>query len=213
MRIVYILCAMSNTQSSSRRDRKKVELQMQIMRQAVRLFREHGFDNTTMEQIAAEADVSKRTLYSYFPVKEAIISFYWKSNVDDNTNRLPQLLLFYHDTRLRLKTVFLSAANAFRVDPEFARIEFGFQFQLLGKDPLNQMYRSGFDNFLAAVLEAGQQNGDLRKDIPAHEMASQLVWAFTAACLMWFTAPGSFSLEDRLEMTISCFLDGAKARP
>lgn len=204
---------MTDSPTQSRRDRKKIEVQMQIMRQAIRLFREHGFDNTTMEQIALEADVAKRTLYSYFPVKESIVSFYWKSNVEENTDRFPQLLSQYPDTRSRLKAVFLSAANAFRTDPEFARIEFGFQFQLLGKDPLNQMYQSGFDKFLAAVVEAGQSMGDVRKDIPAQELASQLVWAFTAACLMWFSAPNSFSLEDHLEMTVNCFLDGAKAQP
>lgn len=202
---------MSDTSPTSRRDRKKTEIQMQIMHQSVKLFRDQGFDNTTMEQIAKEADVAKRTLYSYFPTKEAIISYYWKSNVEENADRFPQLLSQYPDSRSRLKAVFLSAANAFKTDPEFARIEFGFQFQLLGKDPLNKMYQSGFDRFLGAVIQAGQDSGDLRKDVPAQEMASQLVWAFTAACLMWFSAPESFSLEARLEMMVTCFLDGAKA--
>lgn len=211
MPIVCILHIMSDIQTPSRRDRKKAELQMQIMRQAVMLFREHGFDNTTMEQIALEADVAKRTLYSYFPVKEAIVSYYWQSNVEENVDKFPQLLSQYPDTRSRLEAVFLSAADAFKTDPEFARIEFGFQFQLLGKDPLNQMYQSGFDNFLAAVIEAGQQSGDLRNDISAQEIASQLVWAFTATCLMWFSAPDSFLLEDRLVKTVTCFMDGVKA--
>ncbi|HZW25458.1 MAG TPA: TetR/AcrR family transcriptional regulator [Gallionella sp.] len=203
---------MTTTPIPSRRERKKSEMQERIMLQAVELFRQQGFENTTMEQIASQADVAKRTLYSYFPVKEAIISFYWQSNVDANADRFPQLLSEYPDTRSRLKAVFLSAADAFKADPEFARIEFGFHFQLLGKDPLNQMYQSGFDVFLAAVMEAGQQDGDLRSDISAHEMASQLVWAFTASCLMWFSAPDSFALEPNLEMTVDCFLDGAKAQ-
>lgn len=73
------------------------------------------------------------------------------------------------------------------------------------------MYQSGFDNFLAAVIEAGQQSGDLRNDISAQEIASQLVWAFTATCLMWFSAPDSFLLEDRLVKTVTCFMDGVKA--
>jgi len=182
------------------------------MREAIQLFRQQGFDNTTMEQISNIADVAKRTLYSYFPVKETIISFYWQSNVEENTDRFPQLISEYPDTRSRLKAVFLSAADAFKSDPEFARIEFGFHFQLLGKDPLNQMYQSGFDKFLAAVMVAGQHAGDLRTDITAQEMASQLVWAFTATCLMWFSAPHSFLLERSLEITVDCFLDGAKAQ-
>lgn len=203
---------MKDTPLPSRRERKKTAIQMQIMRRAIELFRKQGFDSTTMEQIASEADVAKRTLYSYFPVKEAIISFYWGSNVEENTERFPQLLSEYPDTRSRLKAVFSSAAEAFKSDPEFARIEFGFQFQLLGRDPLNQMYQSGFDEFLAAVIDAGQHTGDLRTDIPTQELASQLVWAFTSASLMWFSAPHSFSLECRLDMTVDCFLDGAKLR-
>lgn len=192
--------------------RKKAELQTLIMRRAVGLFREQGFGATTMEQIAAEADITKRTLYAYFPVKEAIVSFYWKSNVEQNTDRFPQLLSQYPDTRSRLNAVFLSAADAFRADPEFARIEFGFQFQLLARNPLNQMYRSGFDRFLAGVIAAGQEQGDVRKDLPAVELASQLVWSFTSACLLWFSAPESFSLEERLKMLVALFLDGANGR-
>jgi AcrR family transcriptional regulator len=195
----------------SLRDRKKTELQTKILQRAITLFRARGFNNTTMEQIAKDSDVTKRTLYSYFPSKEAIVSYYWKSNVEENADLFPQLLSQYPDTRSRLTAVFLSAANAFRTDPEFARIEFGFQFQLLGKDPLNKMYQSGFDHYLAAVLQVGQESGDVRNDIPSQEMASQLVWAFTAACLMWFSAPDSFSLEDRLKTTVDCFFDGVKA--
>lgn len=201
---------MSETQLAGRRLRKKAQLQTLIMRHAVRLFRERGFDATTMEQIASEADVAKRTLYAYFPVKEAIISFYWKSNVEKNADRFGQLLSEYPDTRSRLTAVFFSAADAFKADPEFARIEFGFQFQLLAKNPLNQMYRSGFDSFLAGVIVAGQECGDVRKDIPAAEMASQLVWSFTSTCLLWFSAPDLFSLEERLETLVTLFLDGAK---
>ncbi len=203
---------MPDIQLTSRRVRKKAELQTLIMRHAVRLFRERGFDATTMEQIAAEADIAKRTLYAYFPVKEAIVSFYWKSNVEENAGRFPQLLSEYPDTRSRLQAVFLSAADAFKADPEFARIELGFQFQLLARNPLNQMYKSGFDSFLAGVVAAGQEQGDVRKDVPAAEMASQLVWAFTSACLLWFSAPESFSLEERLHMLVELFLDGAQAR-
>ncbi len=195
---------------ANRRDRKKAELQASIVHCALRLFRAQGFYATTMEQIASEADITKRTLYAYFPVKEAIVSFYWRSNVDENVDRFPQLLALYADTRARLNAVFLSAANAFKTDPEFARIEFGFQFQQLAKDPGHHLYGNKFGGFLAAVLAAGQERGDVRKDIPAAEMATQLVWSFTSACLLWFSVPHSFSLENRLEMLVTLFLDGAK---
>lgn len=40
---------------------------------AIALFEEHGFDATTVDQIAAAAEVGPRTVYRYFPTKEALV--------------------------------------------------------------------------------------------------------------------------------------------
>jgi AcrR family transcriptional regulator len=39
----------------------------------MRLFREQGFQATTVEQIAEAADVSQSTFFRYFPTKEAVV--------------------------------------------------------------------------------------------------------------------------------------------
>jgi AcrR family transcriptional regulator len=40
---------------------------------AIALFSEQGFDATTVEQIAAAAEVGPRTVYRYYPTKEALV--------------------------------------------------------------------------------------------------------------------------------------------
>lgn len=55
------------------RERKKAQTRAAIQRHALRLFHESGYSATTMEQIAAAADVSPSTLYRYFPTKEDLI--------------------------------------------------------------------------------------------------------------------------------------------
>ncbi len=54
------------------RERKKQRTRATLIDAAVQLCKRQGFDNTTVDQIAAEADVSPRTFSRYFPTKEAI---------------------------------------------------------------------------------------------------------------------------------------------
>jgi AcrR family transcriptional regulator len=48
-----------------------------IFETALELFRDRGFDNTTMQDIAEAAKVAKSAAYYYFPSKEAIVTAYY----------------------------------------------------------------------------------------------------------------------------------------
>lgn len=62
-----------NDGASGLRERKKQRTRATLIDVAARLCLEQGYDNTTVEQIAAAADVSARTFSRYFPTKEAVV--------------------------------------------------------------------------------------------------------------------------------------------
>ena len=57
------------------RERKKAKTRAAIQRHALRLFREQGYGATTVDQIAAAAEISPSTFFRYFPTKEATVLY------------------------------------------------------------------------------------------------------------------------------------------
>jgi AcrR family transcriptional regulator len=63
----------SDAQAPGLRERKKARTRATIRRQAMRLFLEQGYAQTSVEQIAEAAEVSPSTFFRYFPTKEEVV--------------------------------------------------------------------------------------------------------------------------------------------
>ncbi len=57
------------------RERKKQKTRESIQRTALRLFEKQGYEETTIEQIAAAVEISPSTFFNYFPTKEDVVLF------------------------------------------------------------------------------------------------------------------------------------------
>jgi AcrR family transcriptional regulator len=57
------------------RERKKARTRAQLQDHALRLFRDQGYEQTTVEQIAEAAEVSPTTVYRYFPTKADLVLY------------------------------------------------------------------------------------------------------------------------------------------
>jgi AcrR family transcriptional regulator len=78
-------------ESPGLRERKKLRTRAVLIDAAMDLCLKHGYEQTTVEQIAASADVSPRTFSRYFPTKDAV----FLTLVDD----------YAHEVAIELETV------------------------------------------------------------------------------------------------------------
>jgi AcrR family transcriptional regulator len=71
------------------RDRKKLQTRAALTKAAIELFTANGYDATTVEDIAARAEVSPMTFFNYFGSKDAVLF----SERDQHKTRFCQALL------------------------------------------------------------------------------------------------------------------------
>jgi AcrR family transcriptional regulator len=63
----------SENEKMGLRERRKARIRETISVTASRLFLERGYDQVSITDIAREAEVSRRTLFAYFPTKEDLV--------------------------------------------------------------------------------------------------------------------------------------------
>jgi AcrR family transcriptional regulator len=76
------------TKSLGLRERKKIRTRRAISEAAIALFMENGFDNVSVAEVAAAAEVSKMTVFNYFPAKEDLVL----ERVDDHIDEASEVV-------------------------------------------------------------------------------------------------------------------------
>lgn len=203
---------MGEIAETTRRKRKKEETRLKIIDIAMHMFRTRGFDATTMDQIAAEADVAKGTLYNYFPQKEAIISEYWQDSVKTTSAQIATMLHSLPDTKSRLKALFRKAAEWLKKQDVITSVYIRYRMQNIGDCEKNKSLRSGFEDILISLISVGQEAGDIRNDVDVRQLAGYLEMMYLLVCLRWLADPKSFPLEKNLTQMVDFYLTGADGR-
>ncbi|KLU58758.1 HTH-type transcriptional repressor KstR2 [Peptococcaceae bacterium CEB3] len=192
--------------STSRTERKKEETKIKIVSLAMGLFRGQGIKSTTMEQIAEEVDISRKTLYNYFPNKEAIVGEYMKGYLQD----FPQFLDDLPDTCSRLVAVMSKGEEWSKLDISEDVIAAYREYRLntFIQSFKDQRLRSGLSDIYRHIIKLGQESGELRSDINEKELANYLKMIVTVSRL---SNPEKFESRESISKNIDIFLNGARS--
>lgn len=72
------------------RERKKLRTRATLSEVAIALFLERGYDDVSVAEIAAAAEVSRRTLFAYFPTKDDLVLHRFADHEDEAARTVAQ---------------------------------------------------------------------------------------------------------------------------
>ncbi len=201
---------MQNDFPSSRIERKKKQTMKIIIKTAMELINKQGFNSTTMEQIAEEADIAKATLYNYFSSKEAIVSEYVQNHIRETMSDAIKFLLELPDTRSRIMAVIHEQVGYVKENKEIAEIYLAYRMQMMSQVYKDESIRSGVHILINKIIDLGQEQGEIRQDIPIEILATQLDLIRLVTVMGVLTQSDKFPVEETIANNTDLFLNGAK---
>jgi AcrR family transcriptional regulator len=184
---------------------KAEETRERIVDAALQLFRERGFDQTTMRDIAAEAGVATGAAYYYFRSKEELVMAFYLRTAEEARTLLPTAMERTTDLRKRLRAIFDLKLSQFAdhrrlliglarigIDPDHPLSPFGKETQTMRDE--------GIAEFRAALQGSNVRiPKDLQTDLP------RLLWLYQMGVILFWIfddSPGQARTRTLLDGTL-----------
>ena len=160
------------------------ETRRQIVETALKLFREKGFDETTIRDIAARAGLSLGAAYYYFKSKEAIVGAYYDYVQGEHVTRARAAFANERDLRGRLRAALHTKVDIMREDRRLLRALFRYggdpDHELSWFGPATREQRQVSIGIFAEAIAEERFPDDIRDAAPV------LLWALHMGVLLYF---------------------------
>lgn len=152
----------------SLRQRNHERIRQRILETALSLFTAHGFDQTTMDAIAEQAEVGRATLFKYFPTKSSLLLPLAQQILFAELRPQVQTLLEQQPTTIEaLRYYFDLIGQRIEELSDLTRALIK-AIGMVGEDAAEHV--PDFAATLNSILRCGQERGDVRNDLSLEEL-------------------------------------------
>ena len=186
----------------------------QILEAATRVFTQRGFDEARMDDIVAEAGLSKGALYWYFESKEALITAIVDRVFDWEGAHMREIIASDETAPRKIEALIeITVQDLGKMKP-LMPILFEFWSLSLRKESVNQAIKRYYQRFLdliEPVIQQGIAAGDFRP-MNVSRAAITFVAVFEGTMLMWAYFPDRVEFEEQFKITLDILLQGLAAK-
>jgi AcrR family transcriptional regulator len=158
----------------SLRERNKQRVTQRIISAASELFKTRGYHSTTMDDIAEKAEISRATLFNYFPTKEALLIPWGQEIMEQHI--LPQLWKSMQARSTVWQVFQFLFANMNETQQEYPDVIQAFVQEAAKEYHLAPIgsERIGPQEVYTHVIRYGQERGEIRSDLPIENLVRYL---------------------------------------
>ncbi len=193
-------------ESLSRRERKKMETRSALMEAALPLFREKGYDQTTVEEITEQADVAKATFFNYFPSKQALVSELWAWRME----QLHETLQVEQDATGSPMSQFKELLQRFHGEilKDWPLLQQVWAAQLGQPRSPFKHNRRRLTGKLPDLIRSAQACGEVRTDVEPEWVSHLILMAYLSRFGASLHDQGAAPPADDSERIVDLFMDG-----
>lgn len=189
---------------------KSEEKRQKIIDKAAEIFREHGFDSTSMSEICANVGGSKATIYNYFKSKEEIFVCTVKKFADNKKRQLQECLQDNEGNPRDVLTRYATNLLELITRPEIISARRMVCAPTIPASLANEFYNQGpkvSQDRLTEYMEGQMKSGKLRNSNPKLAATQfQSLIAFPTYDKVMFQIKKKFSAEE-IEAIVSSSVD------
>ena len=207
---------MTTVEEPGRRERKRLQMVAHLVGVAGRLFETQPYGSVTMEQIALEADVAKRTLYNHFPTKEALLAHWLEAELKRDLERLAPELRRRSGFVARVSAELDASADWCGRHPAHLAAYLRHRFLSMGDPPQEASAQPNPDRGDIAALwymliADAQRTGELSDRFSAKQLTTWFHHLYLGTLMRWLIEP-TISLRDEFGQMVVLFMEGAASR-
>ena len=187
-----------------------------IVEAALRVCSIRGYKGTTLEEIAAEAGVSRGAIHWHFGTKYNLFLFIGKRAADKIVSFLEEADRSGLSTLEILRNVMKRFLSEFFNDLNFRdAVHLAMRARMTNDmDDLKDIYLESVNKrkrFIAGVIEKGMENGEIRKTADPELIAGAILSYMSGSMNYWIFNSDIFPIENQLDEYIDLFLKGISA--
>lgn len=183
--------------------------QAQLIAIARRLFAAHGYEGTSLRDIAEAAGITKATLYHHFPNKSEL---YCRISVDDMRSLLQAVTTAVHEAQgavARIYAFMLASAEYFESDRDQWMVNSAAFWHThdIGYPTETVDYRDAYERLLRRCVEEGVETGVIQAETDA-ALAARLLLSCLSHLPRWYRPDGPLSAREIMQRFVDMTLQG-----